>query len=162
MSVSDKGTGLFHSNSMNQVSLGSLENIIYSIGKLGPHIQDTNTIRKGDYENTYIHGFNTGPSTRVKGTKATGINSREEICMGVEEVEGNLVSGGAVICCWSASEVERGVVSGGGNPWRGQDISLPLGFRFHRIVEDNGHKLKLEPCCFECWLQNLCLCRISN
>lgn len=38
MSVSDKDTGLLHSDSMNQAFLGSLETmvIIYSINKLGP------------------------------------------------------------------------------------------------------------------------------
>ena len=41
MSVSDKGVGLLHSNSMNQVFLGFLETmtVIYSINKLGPHLQ---------------------------------------------------------------------------------------------------------------------------
>lgn len=55
----------------------------------------------------------------MKGIKVIGINLREEICMGVEEVEGNLVLGGVVICCWLVLEVERGVVFGGGNLWRG-------------------------------------------
>lgn len=50
------------------------------------------------------------------------------------------------------------MVSGGENRWRGWDILIYLTFRIvEGIVGDKGHKLKLEPCYFECRLQILCL-----
>lgn len=52
----DKSIGLFHSDSMNQVFLGSLETvaIIYSINKLDLHLRDTYNIVNGIME-TYTH-----------------------------------------------------------------------------------------------------------